>query len=297
MDLSIIVLSYNTCEITLRCLRALINSLNNKINWEIIVIDNGSTDDSVQNIKNQMSHLRQGFGGQANFKIIINNKNLGFARANNQGAKIAKGKYILFLNSDIIVNNIDFKDLVEYLDQHQDTAALTVKVKLDNGEIDQASNRGFPHLWRSFCYFSGLEKIFGRLLYLSKLFGGYHLLNKDFNKIHEIDSPSGAFFLVRKNIFKQVGGFDEDFFMYGEDLDLAFRIKKQSYRIVYYPLQTVTHLKYQSGLLHNDKKIKQSIKSHFYQAMKIFYDKHYASKYSPVINNLIHLLINLKQSI
>lgn len=285
--LSIIIISYNTAQITLNCINSILKSVDNQINYEIIVIDNASTDNSVKELENYA--LRP-----TSYTLIKNSKNLGFAKANNQGVKEAKGKYILFLNSDVEVKRINFKKLLNYLDKNQKVGVLTVKVNLPNGEIDPASHRGFPTIWRSFCYFSGLEKLLGKIPLFKEFFGSYHLLNNDFAKIHEIDSPSGAFFLTRKELFQQINGFDGDFFMYGEDLDLAYRIKEKNFKIIYYPNYIVTHLKYQSGL-QKDEATNRSIKKHFYEAMKIFYKKHYAVRHNLIVNNLIYFLINLRE--
>jgi len=283
-DLSIIILSFNTKDVTLDCLNSVIKSLN-RINYEIILVDNASSDGSSEEVKNQKSNIK-------NLKLIQNKENIGFARANNQAAKEARGKYLLFLNSDVIVDHVKFDELIEYFDSNPTVAVLTVKVNLTENGIDPASHRGFPTLWRSFCYFLGLERWLAKNRLSAKIFGGYHLLDRDLNQEHEIDSPSGTFFLVRKNIFDQVKGFDEDFFMYGEDLDLAYRIKESGYKIIYYPRQSVTHLKYRSGLKSSDNNVRRNIRKHFYDAMKIFYRKHYSGKYPSFINKLVYVVID-----
>jgi hypothetical protein len=306
IKLSVIILSYNTKKITQQCLESLFKSLSTKslINYEVIVVDNGSTDSS----QSQISRLRasfaevateaeQDYGGQGKLKIIFNDKNIGYPRGNNQALKVAKEEYVLFLNSDVIIERVNFHQLLNYLDSRPDVGVLTVKVKLTNGQIDPASHRGFPTIWNSFCYFLKLEKLFGKLPVFGKIFAGYHLTFADLRTIHEIDSPSGAFYLTRKKILDKIGGFDEDYFMYGEDLDLSFRIKELGYKILYYPLFSVTHLKYSSGLRNNDEKERQAIKDHFYKAMKIFYKKHYEQKNHPLINNLIYFFIDLKKKI
>lgn len=283
LKLSIIILSYNTAAITKRCLTSLYKALSNDkvIEYEVIVVDNGSTDDTVKLLTSlRVNELR----------VIQNKTNLGFAKANNQAVKIAQGKYILFLNSDVIVDKISLKQLLNYLDDRPEVGALTVKVNLSGGMIDSASHRGFPTIWNSLCYFLGLEKIFRNLPLVGQLFGGYHLTSLALNSIHEIDSPSGAFYLTRKRIMDEVGGFDEDYFMYGEDIDLSFKIKKLGYKILYYPLFQVIHLKYASGLKKNDGKVKK----YFYDAMKIFYKKHYHKCHPKIINNLVYLFIDLK---
>lgn len=290
--LSIIILSYNSKKITDQCLMSLLKNLRGEssFDYEIIVVDNASTDGSIERIKRYELRFK-------NLKLIKNRKNLGFSRANNQALKYAQGEYILFLNSDVIVENVNFKRLLYYLDSRPDVGVCTVRVNLTDGSIDPASHRGYPTIWNSICYFLKLEKIFRIVPYMNRLFGGYHLVWNDLRTIHEIDSPSGAFYLSRKKILDEVKGFDEDFFMYGEDLDLSVRIKKLGYKIVYYPLFHVTHLKYVSGLETMDNSVQQIIRNHFYEAMKIFYRKHYEKNHFAIINKIIYGLIDLKAKI
>lgn len=284
--LSVIILSYNTKETTKKCLTSLVKALKKvkQIKSEVIIFDNGSTDGSLE--------MFESFKDCQFIKVIKNKANIGYAKANNRALKKAKGDYILFLNSDVIINKINFNKLLDYLDNKPKIGALTVKVKLPDGRIDPASHRGFPTLWNSFCYFFKLESLLGRLPLIGKIFGGYHLTYLNLKTIHEVDSISGAFYLTRKKILKKTGGFDEDFFMYGEDIDLSFRIKKLGWQIIYYPFFEVTHLKYTSGL----KKNKKEVKKHFYNAMKIFYRKHYEKLYPPMINKLVYLFIDFKSN-
>ncbi len=288
--LSIIILSYNTKKVTEQCLISLLKSLKteNQLEYEIIIVDNASSDGTIKSLTSlRVNELR----------VIQNKKNLGFAKANNQGLKAAKGEYILFLNSDVIIEKLQFKRLLNYLDSRPEVGVCTVRVDLTNGAIDPASHRGFPTIWNSLCYFLKLEKLLGFIPFINRIFGGYHMVWYDLQTIHEIDSPSGAFYLSRKKILDKVNGFDEQFFMYGEDLDLSYRIKKIGYKILYYPLFHVTHLKYTSGLGIENNEVRKEIKKHFYDAMKIFYKKHYAKKNSALINRIIYGLIDLKAKI
>lgn len=313
-DLSIIILSYNTSSITKKCIDSLLLSLQKvpKINSEVIVLDNASSDNSIAMLKNyqkKISGQNKSYPKKNNelnkkkylenivFKTIFSKKNLGFSKGNNVALKRANGKYVLFLNSDAIIKNIDFYELIEYFEKNPDIGALTVKLVFQNGDIDPASHRGFPTLWRSFTYFTKLEKLFGKIPFINKYFGGYHLTYLDLNKTHEIDSLSGAFFLTRKSILNKLKGFDEKFFMYGEDLDLSYRIKKLGYKIIYYPKFTVLHLKYQSGLKRNDnnKNIKEKTNIAFFDAMKIFYNKHFAKNYPSWVNKLVYFIIQMKK--
>jgi GT2 family glycosyltransferase len=287
-DLSVIIVSYNTSSLISLCIEKLISSFtNSKLSFEIIVVDNGSIDDSVKKLKRIREKL-------ANLIVIENKKNLGYAKANNQAIKQAKGKYILFLNSDILIDKINWQTLLNFFETKKEVGALTIRINLKNGAIDPASHRGFPTLWRSFCYFSSLERVLSFNSFFKKIFGGYHLLHLDLNKIHEVEVISGAFFLTRKDLIKKIGGFDEDFFMYGEDIDLCLRIKQLNYKIIYYPDFEVLHLKYQSGLKSKNKKVNLKTRYYFYQAMKIFYQKHYQKQYPFFVNFLVYLLLNWK---
>lgn len=291
ISLSIIIVSFNTKEITKKCLLSLKkNFIRYPLDYEIIVADNNSQDESVQmllDLEKQWNNLH----------IILSKKNLGFGKANNFGVEKSKGRYILYLNSDVIVADIDFRDLIKLMEMQKDIGALTVKVVLPTGEIDPASHRGFPTLWRSFTYFSGLEKFSRNIPILNKLFGGYHLVDLNLNEIHEIDVLTGAFLFTKREIVDKFGGFDKNYFAYGEDIEMAFQIKKMGYKIIYYPLWKVLHLKSASGLKKNDTKIRGKTSFYFYDSMKIFYQKHYAKDHNWLINQLVYLLISIKRNL
>ncbi|MBI5127606.1 glycosyltransferase family 2 protein [Candidatus Roizmanbacteria bacterium] len=288
ISLSIIIVSFNTRQVTSECLVSLKKNLKKyPLEYEVIVVDNGSTDNSVQMLNSMASQWN-------NLKVTLSKKNLGYGKGNNLGLERSKGKYVLYLNSDAIVSNIDFNDIINLFETQKDLGALTVKVVLLTGEIDPASHRGLPTLWRSFCYFLGLENFFRPVPYLNKIFGGYHLVNLNLKEIHEIEVPTGAFLFARKNLIDRIGGFDKDYFAYGEDIEIAYQIRKLGYKIIYYPLWKVLHLKSISGLKKSNQKIRKKTNFHFYDSMKIFYRKHYAKDHSLLINSLVYLAINLK---
>ena len=291
--LSIIILSYNTEQITRQCLDSLIQNVkaNEDIHFEIIVVDNASSDNSPHMLTafQQTTHLPN-----LTCQIILNETNEGFPKGNNRGVRVCRGEYVLFLNSDVLVGNIKWEELLDYMQSSTSIGALTVRVNLPSQSIDPASHRGFPTIWNSFTYYAGLEKLSRYMSFLSQLFGGYHLIYRPLDSIHEIDSPSGAFYLMKRTIFEKLGGFDEEFFMYGEDLDLSFRIKEAGYTIWYYPKYEVLHLKHQSGLKKNKTAVRSKTKEYFYNAMKIFYRKHYAPLHSKIVNTMIYLFIDLK---
>lgn len=302
-DLSIIIISYNTHQVTQECLKTLFSFLEREpnIKVEVIVVDNASSDDSTEMLKTFQKKQDTRFASSARrarnkiqIKLIQNRENFGFGAANNQALKKAQGRYILFMNSDVIVKDVNFESLVAYLDNNPTVGALTIKILLPDGNIDPASHRGFPNVWRAATYYTGLEKLTHRAPYLPKYLGGYHLTHLDLETIHEIDSPSGAFYLTRKEILDKLKGFDTSYFMYGEDLDLSFRIKKLGYKIMYYPTQYVVHLKKVSGLKSGTTEVEQITKKHFYSAMKIFYNKHYGPKNPKLLNKTVHFFIDLK---
>ena len=213
IDLSILIISYNTRDLTLNCLDSLERSLRNSpsLNTEIIVVDNASTDGSTDSVKKHLRKIEQ--NDSVSTKFIQNSQNIGFSRANNEGLAAASGKYLLFLNSDVVITDVNFADLVYYMNKNPSVGILTVDVRLPSGQVDMASHRGFPTVWNSFTYFTRLEKVFSPVPQLKKYFGGYHLTHLDLNTIHEIDSPSGAFYFTRKKILDDAGGFDTRFFI------------------------------------------------------------------------------------
>lgn len=297
-DLSIIIVSYNTSEITSECLRYLQRALSaeKKLQCEVIIIDNASHDDSRSKIEEFIAKLPKNLK-KIEYKTIWNKKNVGFGKANNQGMKIATGTYVLLLNSDAYVKNLSFETLLEYMDTNPEVGVLTVKVVLPSGKLDPAAHRGFPTIWRSLTFFAGLESATRHIPILNQLFGGYHLTHMNMNVTHEIDAPAGAFFLTRKSILDKVKGFDTRFFMYGEDIDLAYRIKHLGYKILFYPHAAILHYKHSSGIKKKDKEISKRTKYHFYEAMKIFYDKHYAPSNPSLVNKFIHWAIDFKYNL
>lgn len=287
MQLSVILVSHNSGRVLKSCLGYLRVALQANFEpnqSEIIVIDNASTDGSISWLKKQKD-----------LKISLLTENIGFGRANNIGLQIAQGKYILFLNTDVYLKEkIDFHKLLVFLENDPKAAGLTIKLLLPNGQIDPASHRGFPTPFNALAYFSGLEHLTAGIPGLNRLCGGYHLRYRGLSTVHEIDSPTAAFFLLKKKIVDYLVGFDPDYFFYGEDLDLSFRIKKLGYSIWYYPFYRAIHQKYQSGKKSDNQQARVLSQRHFYQTMLVFYDKHYAQVYPRWLSGLVRLGIKLK---
>lgn len=292
-DLSIIILSFNTKDLTENCLKSVLKTLKkSSAKYEVVVVDNGSVDASITMLERMATTFKT---AGISFVLLKNKENVGFPKGNNQGVERAKGKYILYLNSDVILEKVDFDELMQYMEENPKVGGLTVNVRLPNGAIDPASHRGFPTPWNSFSYFTKLEKITKNIPVLNKIFGGYHLTHLDLRTVHEIDAPAAAFYLTRKSILDKLGGFDDKrFFAYGEDIDLTYRTKKLGYTIIYYPLNKIIHYKSSSGLRSKDPAVRKKIRVHFNQAMKIFYKKHYEKQYPSFINKVVYFFIDLK---
>jgi GT2 family glycosyltransferase len=288
--LSIIILSYNTKSQTLDCLES-ISYIGNRTENEVLVVDNASSDSSAEAIETKTPWV----------KLIKNTENLGFAKANNQAIQQAYGAYILLLNSDTKDIDRAIEKTVKFLDNNLLVDAVTCRVELGNRELDQASHRGFPTPWASLCYFAKLDKIFPK----SKLFGQYHLTYKSFSEPHEIDSPSGCFFLIRRSVIDKIGLLDETYFFFGEDVDWSYRIKQACGKIYFYPDAKIIHYKGVSSGIKKETsaktqasvEIKRKSVNYFYDAMKIFYRKYYKKKYPFFINWLVYAGIGIKRNI
>lgn len=273
-DLSIVILSYNTKALTRECLTSLSASKRGVYTTEVIVCDNGSTDGSMAMIQKEFP----------NVIIIENRKNLGFAAGNNPGIKRARGRYILLLNSDTEVPEETFRVMIDFMDEKTDAGAATCKVVLPQGSIDPACHRGFPTPWVAFTYISKLEKLFPK----TRLFGEYHQGYKDLNSIHDVDCITGAFFLVRRKVIEDIGLLDEDYFMYGEDIDWSYRIRKHGWKILYNPQVTILHKKKQSGRSNTDRSKQIQTEIYFHTYNWLFYKKHFEKKH-PLLSFFVRM--------
>lgn len=279
-DLSVIILSYNTKDLTLSCLRALLDSNLGKFTMEVILVDNASDDKTVQEVKAVFPAVT----------CIVNPTNIGFAKGNNIGIRQSKGRYMLLLNSDTEVDKDALHTILRFMEDHPRAGVATAKLVLRDGTMDPACHRGFPTPWAAFTYFTKLEALFPR----TTLFGMYHMGYKNMTVPHQVDAVSGAFFMVRKEVADDVGLLDEDFFMYGEDLDWAYRIRERGWELWFDPDATVLHHKKQSGRSHADKQRRLKNQEHFLSTMQLFYKKHYEEKYGAVVTNLVYFGIWLK---
>ncbi|MDU2243550.1 MAG: glycosyltransferase family 2 protein [Paenibacillus sp.] len=274
MDLSVIIVSYNTSPLTLDCLRSVYES-ETVYSYEVIVVDNASKDDSVAAIREEFPQVR----------VIVNKENTGFAKANNQAMEVALGRYVLLLNSDTVVQPDTFQTMIAYMEEYPEVGASGCKVILPDGSLDKACRRGFPTPSASFYYAFGFSKLFPN----SPRFNQYHLSYLDPNETYPIDCLIGAFMLVRQETIREVGGLDETFFMYGEDIDWCYRIKEAGWSIHYHPATYIVHYK---GASSRRKPVK--IIYEFHRAMWVFHRKHYMRKYAWPTNLAVYCGVALK---
>lgn len=246
------------------------------IKGEIIVIDNNSGDDSMEFIRHRF---------RDSITIIENKENVGFARANNQGIKIAQGEFILILNPDTIICRKNITDCLEWMRSHADCGGIGVRMIDGNGKFLPESKRSFTTPWVSFCKIFGLSSLFP----MSPRFARYHLRYLPEKEAHEIEILAGAFMFIRGNLLKKVGGFDETFFMYGEDIDLSYRLTLEGYKNYYLPT-TIIHYKGESTKKDSIRYVKV-----FYEAMLIFFKKHFPN-YSIPFAILIRMAIYARAS-
>ncbi|HLO82727.1 MAG TPA: glycosyltransferase family 2 protein [Chitinophagaceae bacterium] len=293
--LSVIIVNYNVKHFLEQCLFSVMQAIKD-IDAEVIVVDNASTDGSKEYFLN--SSLQPGalqgasLGGRlvgGNRKTFIwNEENLGFARANNQALALAKGDLILFLNPDTIIAEDSLLKCIKFLEEHQDAGALGVHMVDGGGRFLKESKRAYPTLATSFFKLCGLASLFPK----SRRFARYHLGHLDPTQTHEVDVLAGAFMMVRRKLLDQIGGFDESFFMYGEDIDLSYRIQKAGHKNFYFPGTSIIHFKGEST-----KRGSLNYVRMFYQAMSTFVQKHYTGTTAKIYRYAINIAIWARASI
>ena len=256
VHLSVIIVNYNARLLIEQCIISVKKALHT-IPGEIIVVDNHSTDGSKEYLQTLTG-----------IKLVFNGENIGFAKACNQGFKTSTGKFVLFLNPDTIVPATALSACIAFFESHTEAGAIGVRMMDGNGRFLKESKRGYPSPSVSFYKLFGLSAIFPRSKTFAKYYQG-HLHEKD---ISNVEVLSGAFMMIRAEVFKKVNGFDEDFFMYGEDIDLSLRINKAGYKNYYLGNIGVTHFK-GGSTTYNSQYVQD-----FYKAMKLFVNKHYADK-------------------
>jgi len=269
MKLSVVIVSYNVRYYIEQCIRSVMNATR-EMEAEIWVVDNASTDGSIE-------YLRPLF---PDVHFIANSDNQGFSHANNQAIRQAGGEYVLLLNPDTIVAEDTLQGCVDFLDAHPEVGATGVRMLYSDGKFARESRRGLPTPFTSFCKMSGLSTLFP----LSRRFGRYYMQYLDVNQANPIEVISGAFNMIRKKALDQIGLLDETFFMYGEDIDLSYRLLLGGWQNYYLPLN-ILHYKGESTQKSSFKYVHI-----FYDAMLIFFNKHYGKRYF-ILSYLIRLAV------
>jgi O-antigen biosynthesis protein len=277
LKLSIVIVNYNVKHFLEQCLKSVYQAIQN-VEAEIFVVDNNSVDGS-------QDMVRSSFPG---VNLIANSKNTGFSTANNQAIKKSTGEYILLLNPDTIVPENCFHTILEFADQTPDLGGCGLPMFDGQGNYLPESKRGLPTPEVAFYKMIGLNKIFPK----SKKFGKYHLGYLPADQNHEVEILAGAFMLIRKEVLDKIGLLDETFFMYGEDIDLSYRITKASWKNYYFAGSRIIHYKGEST-----KKLSTNYVKIFYKAMVIFAEKHYAGSNQKLFKLFINMAIYGRASI
>ena len=273
MKLSVVLLSYNTRDLTEQALRSTIVALDG-IESEVFVVDNASIDGSAEMVSKKFPDVN----------LCVNADNIGFSSGNNKALSKVRGNYVLLINTDTIVHRNAFKTMVEFLDKHPEAGAVGCKILNPDGTLQLDSRRGFPTPFAAFCKMSGLSRLFPK----HKQIARYNMTFLDPDKEAEVDVLSGSCMLVRKEAMDQVGLLDEDYFMYGEDIDWCYRIREAGWKIYYTPTAKIIHFRGESGRAVPLKVLYRKSK-----AMSIFVRKHMVHRYRFFPIWILHFAITL----
>ncbi|KAF0152661.1 MAG: glycosyl transferase family 2 [Ignavibacteria bacterium] len=275
IELSIIIVNYNVKEFVLNLLGS-ISKASSNLSTEIFVVDNASDDGSVEAIREKFPSIN----------LIDNKKNVGFGAANNQALELAKGKFFLLINPDTIVREDTFSKMINFFETNPICGIAGCKVLNPDGSLQLACRRGFPGPWTSFTKVMGLSSLFPK----SKLFARYNLTYLDENQTYEVDAVSGAFMMMRREVYDKIGGFDPQFFMYGEDLDLCYRTQQAGFKVFYVHETEIIHYKGESTKRSSIDETKV-----FYDAMHLFVKKHFSTSF--IVESILQMAIVFRKLI
>lgn len=277
MKLSIVIVNYNVRYFLEQCLHAVFKAIE-PLQAEVFVVDNASADNSVAMVREKFPQV----------KLIANTDNPGFSKANNQAIKQATGEYVLLLNPDTIVGEHTFTKILDFMDAHPDAGASGIRMVDGQGIYLPESKRGLPTPKVAFYKISGLTSIFSK----SEKFAQYYMGHLPETANNPIEVLAGAFMMMRKTALEKAGLLDEDFFMYGEDIDLSYRITKAGYKNYYFADDSIVHYKGEST-----KKGSLNYVYVFYKAMEIFAKKHFSQSYARAFGILLYFAIWARASI
>ncbi len=271
--ISVIIVTYNSSVEITECIGSLTEAVK-QYHYEIIVVDNNSSDNTCEVIESSFPGI----------KLYRNNRNRGFASGANRGAAEASGEYLLFLNPDTRVPENCIDEPMRYLSRNSRTGIIGPRLVDSRGKFLPESKRGVPTPAAALFRFTMLYRLFPH----SPVINRYYMGGSDSSKTVLADAVTGAFMFMERAIFEDAGGFDEEYFMYGEDIDLCMRVSAMGYDIVYLPSVTVTHHKGKSGGMRSYRGIRE-----FYRSMHIFTNNHFSSRYSRITILLTHLAIRI----
>ena len=272
-QLAVIIVNYNSTNDLLQCLSG-IRSTEEGDKVQVVVVDNASADQS--SLENEL--------GSFSPVLLLNRENQGFARACNRGIHHCNTPFFLLLNPDVIVDHTAIRKTLDYLRSRPQTAVVGCRVLNPDGSLQLACRRSIPTVRNSLYRFLGLSRLFPR----SPEFGAYNLTCLDEYETQAVEAVSGSFLMFRRELIEMIGLLDEGFFLYGEDLDFCYRALQAGWLVEYYAEAAVTHLKSRSS----DQDTAVNTR-HFYNAMKIFYSKHYAPTTHPLQTRLVMAGIDL----
>jgi GT2 family glycosyltransferase/lipopolysaccharide/colanic/teichoic acid biosynthesis glycosyltransferase len=255
MDVSVIIVNYNVRDFLHNALTSIARALQG-IASEVFVVDNASDDGSNEMVKKTFPSVH----------LIPNTTNTGFAAANNQALRLAQGRYLVLINPDTVVQEDTFRSLISFLDSRQNVGLAGCKILNPDGTLQLACRRSFPSPWVAFTKVSGLSSLFPS----SRWFAKYNLTYLDPDQMHEVDAVSGSFMMLRREVYEKIGGLDETFFMYGEDLDWCYRAQQAGWKVFYVPVTSIIHYKGESTRRSSIDELRE-----FYRAMKLFVRKHH----------------------
>ncbi len=274
LDLSILIVNFNNAYCLKNCLDS-IYSHAPEANFEVIVVDNNSADNSVQVVRQNWPVVN----------VIVNPENRGYVAANNQGIQASRGRYVLSLNNDTVIDEGTLDGLISFMDNHPDVGVCGPKVLNQDGTLQRQCRRSFPTISSSLSYFFRLHRFFPK----NKYFGRYLMTHLDDETTAEVDSVSGCCMMVRREVVDRIGALDENFIMYGDDLDWCYRIKRSGWKVCYVSDVRIVHLGGQSS-----RRLPSQCVLLFFRAMAIFYRKHHAQRHTCITNCVVYVGICLK---
>lgn len=276
MDFSFVIVSYNSGEYLNQCLTSLVESIASDLIYEIVIVDNGSNDGTIADITALFPQV----------VWIKNEKNIGYTRAMNQGLRIAKGKYLVQLNPDVIVLKQAFQNLFVFMEDNPTVGICTPKVLSQDGNLQRQCHRSFARPWDVLSYFLKLDRIFPK----SRLFGRYLMTYLPENEIAEVAAVSGSCMVIRRDVVNDIGFLDEQFFAYQEDTDFCLRAYKANWRVIYFPKSHILHY---GGMGGSGNEPLKSIKA-WHSSYFLYYKKNLANDYFFLINWMMYFAMAFK---